>query len=120
MRQKLRGLVIAAMFGLSANSGQAADIDIMTAADLPGLYPPVDGVPCIFEDWGPTINLPWPSVWLGHFAGGRFVPAAGGPVLDWQDQKVCFPSKASCNRWISANHRAFHTPEGDRTCLPIR
>jgi hypothetical protein len=115
MRQMLRALALVAVCGFSASPGQAADLGFS-----PGPVVPVEGVPCIFEDWGPVISLPWPSVWLGHFAGGHFVNTAYGPVLDWKDEKVCFPSKASCNRWIGANRRAFHHPEGYWTCLPIR
>jgi hypothetical protein len=121
VRQMARAIAIAAMLGLSgmslsATSGQAADLGTL----LVPVAPPSAGVPCIFEDWGPTIALPWPSIWLGHFAGGHFIKTAYGPFLEWKDEKVCFPSKAWCNRWIATNRRIFHRPEGDWTCLPIR
>jgi hypothetical protein len=112
----LRAAALTLMASATMASAQAADYS------GPVILAPVetDGVPCIFEDYGPVIDLPWPSVWLGHFSGGHFVDSAYGPVLDWHDEKVCFPSKASCNRWIGANRRALHNPEGDWTCLPIR
>ncbi|WP_026595470.1 hypothetical protein [Methyloferula stellata] len=120
MRQMARALAFAAMLGstvapLSAAFGQVPDVTL-----VPGAFVPPDGAPCVFEDWGPTISLPWPSIWLGHFAGGRFVNTAYGRTLDWYDEKVCFPSRAACNRWISGQRRALHHPEGDWTCLPIR
>jgi hypothetical protein len=104
--------ILAVSFTLSA---RAADFDGAGA-----LAQPVDGVACPFEDWGPAIDLPWASVWLGHFAGGRFLRTAAGPLLDWRDQKMCFPSRLACDRWIQAQKAAFHRPEGDWTCLPIR
>jgi len=106
----------AALSGLTGLPSQAA---YQTPHDYgPGV--PVDGVSCVFQDWGPAISLPWRSVWLGHFSGGRYERTAEASVLDWKDEKVCFPSKASCGRWISANRHAFHHPEGYWTCLPIR
>jgi hypothetical protein len=78
------------------------------------------GVACGFDDWGPTITLPRRSVWLGHFSGGRFTRMAYGHEREWKNEKLCFPSRSSCARWIGANRRAFHHPEGYWTCLPIR
>jgi hypothetical protein len=103
------------MAGLTVAPVQAADLGPVLLEASPAV-----GVPCAFEDGGPTIALPWPSVWLGHFSGGRFIQAAYGRALDWQDEKVCFPSRASCSRWISQQRHAFHNPEGFWTCLMIR
>jgi len=116
MRHRLRITGLAMMTALTgASAAQAADLDALTLS-----APAAAGVPCVFEDWGPVIALPWPSVWLGHFSGGRFVPTAYGSALNWQDEKVCFPSKASCARWIGQQRHAYHNPEGFWTCLPIR
>jgi len=106
------------MAGLSGApvQSQAADLDY-----VPGPVPPEGGAPCVFENWGPVIPYAWPSVWLGHFAGGRFTEDAyGHPVLDWHNEKVCFSSHASCRHWIAENHRALHNPEGDQGCVFIR
>jgi hypothetical protein len=110
---------------VTATAILAGSIGTPSQADYPGPSGygagiPVDGAACVFEDWGPTISLPWRSVWLGHFSGGRYKRTAEASLLDWKDEKVCFPSHAACNRWISANRRAFHHPEGYWTCLPIR
>ncbi len=124
MRQVWRAAMIAGLVGFMGGAPMGIPAE---AADLgpyaePGYVapPPTEGVPCVFEEGGPDIVLPWRSVWLGHFSGGRFAPAAYGTELNWKDEKVCFPSQGSCNRWISANRRAFHHPEGFWTCLPIR
>ncbi len=114
MRHMLYATAIAAL--AAATPSQAA---------YPGLSGyaggvPADGVSCIFEDGGPAISLPWRSVWLGHFSGGRYTRTTEASLLDWKDEKVCFPSQAACSRWIGANRRAFHHPEGYWTCLPIR
>jgi hypothetical protein len=72
--------------------------------------------------WNPTPTaqtLPWDSVWLGHFAGGRPDPVFYGQV-DWLDVKVCFASKARCQAWIKDLRHAYHRPEGYWTCLLLR
>lgn len=92
---------------------QAADLDRYGAR--PAL--PVDGVPC--ED--PEVQT-FASVWLGHFTGGysHYLGRGESIVLDWRDEKLCFPSRGTCNRYVSALRRDFHRPEGYFTCLPIR
>jgi len=101
--------------GLSAPA-QAADLGpAVVMAPVPA-----EGVPCVFEESGPDIVLPWSSVWLGHFSGGRFVNTSTGAALDWHDDKMCFPTRASCNRWVHDQSRYFHRPEGYTTCLMIR
>ena len=90
-----------------------------SAADLvgPNGEPPRVGVAC--ED--PIVKA-YPSVWLGHFAGGysHYLGEGGPIVLDWRDEKLCFPSDRSCKHYISEMRRDFHRPEGYFTCLPIR
>ena len=89
------------------------------AADLvvPGPDLPVEGVPCE----SPVVQS-FPSVWLGHFTGGysHYLGEGGSIVLDWRDEKLCFPSDGSCKRYIKAMRRDFHRPEGYFTCLPLR
>ena len=64
----------------------------------------------------------FPTVLLGHFTGGASAYAGPGSsiLLDWRDEKLCFPSRKSCDRWIGGMRRDFHHPEGDYTCLTIR
>ena len=88
------------------------------AADLgPRVAPLPDGVPC-----DSPIVTRFPSVWLGHFSGGRSLyPGPGAAIaLDWRDEKLCFPSRRTCGRFVSQMRRDFHRPEGYFTCLPIR
>ena len=75
------------------------------------------GVPCD----GPEAKT-FESVWLGHFSGGySHYLGEGGPIaLDWRDEKLCFPSRGSCRRYVADMRRDFHRPEGYSTCLPIR
>jgi hypothetical protein len=66
-------------------------------------------------------DLPWASVWLGHFSGGRhFKDGNGQTFIDWRDDKVCFPSRHECQAWIASLRRAYHRPEGYWTCLLLR
>ena len=64
----------------------------------------------------------FPDVWLGHFAGGAsaYSGAGGSILLDWRDEKLCFPGRRSCDRWVGRMRQEFHHPEGDYTCLAIR
>ncbi len=116
MRSMLRAMAFAMLAGLTGGSTQAADLDVLRGpADVE------EGVACDIWNWAPTIAPSWPSVWLGHFSGGRFETTVyGQPVLDWRNEKVCFPSRRACDRWIAANRSALHNPEGYWTCLPIR
>ncbi|WP_158811926.1 hypothetical protein [Beijerinckia sp. L45] len=110
----LKTLMTAAALGL------AVSVAPVSAADL-GSYvrPPVAtyGVACE----GPEVQT-FPSVYLGHFAGGasQYSGPGGSIFLDWRDEKLCFPSRRTCNRWVSSMRRDFHHPEGDYTCLTIR
>ncbi|HEX3496112.1 MAG TPA: hypothetical protein VHT02_02895 [Methylocella sp.] len=88
---------------------------------------PENGVPCSIGApfWEPPAataeDLPWASVWLGHFSGGRhFKDAIGQTFIDWRDDKVCFPSRHKCQAWIASLRRAYHRPEGYWTCLLLR
>jgi len=97
---------------LATNSAGAADLGI-----VPGVELPTEGVAC--ED--PVVKT-FPSVWLGHFTGGysHYLGEGGPIVLDWRDEKLCFPSNRTCNQYIREMRRDFHRPEGYFTCLPIR
>lgn len=105
------------------------------AAELPLGPPPAIsveelgsmGVPCDVGApfWEPPLptaaDLPWPSVWLGHFSGGRpYVDGYGVTLVDWRDEKLCFSSRRACQTWIAVMRRAFHHPEGYWTCLVLR
>jgi hypothetical protein len=62
------------------------------------------------------------SVWLGHFTGGYSHSLGPGEpiVLDWRDEKLCYPSRHACDRHMAVMRREFHRPEGYFTCMPIR
>ena len=77
---------------------------------------PSDGPNC-----GVLAESPFHDVWLGHFAGGRWVrDAFGGKQVDWRDDHVCFPSRASCQSWQRSMGAAFSKIGGYRTCVRIR
>jgi hypothetical protein len=67
-------------------------------------------------------ELPWRSVWLGHFSGGRPYkdPYFGLTFIDWLDLKVCFPERRACEAWVRDLRGAYHRPEGYWTCLLLR
>ena len=82
------------------------------------------GKPAIFGD-GVACDarlLPWRSVWYGHLSGGNatYVPNAPAALVDWRDEKLCFPSRRDCLRWQHAEHRLYAGIHGDWTCLPLR
>jgi hypothetical protein len=107
-------LIAGALVLAGGATAGAADLVVpgVSAADVPTV-----GVACE----APVVQA-FPSVWLGHFTGGysHYLGEGGPIVLDWRDEKLCFPSHASCNRYIAAMRRDFHRPEGYFTCLPIR
>jgi hypothetical protein len=83
------------------------------------------GVVCTLDDplalAATAASLPWPTVWLGHFSGGRpYTDGTGRTLVDWRDEKVCFATKAQCDSWIAALRRSYSDPEGDWTCLYLR
>jgi hypothetical protein len=86
-----------------------------------------NGVPCSIgapfwaRPMATAAVLPWRSVWLGHFSGGRPYTAGNGQTLiDWRDEKVCFPARLQCQAWVHSLRRVYHRPEGYWTCLLLR
>ncbi len=101
------------LVGTAALPALAADLGAeQQAIDLPS-----EGVPC-----GAPIVRSFPSVWQGRFQGGysHYVGEGGPIVLDWRDERLCFPDQGSCRSHIAEMRRDFHRPEGYYTCLPIR
>lgn len=114
---------------LLASSGISGAAGAITGAIAPeeGEFADSGGVPCSAGApfWAPpaetAAELPWRSVWLGHFSGGRpYHDASGITLVDWLDEKVCFPSQSACRAWVLHLRRAYHTPEGYWTCLLLR
>ena len=103
----------AALLSAAVLPATAADI----GAEPPALDLPGEGVPC-----GAPVVRSFPSVWQGRFQGGysHYVGEGGPVVLDWRDERLCFPDRGSCRRHIADMRRDFHKPEGYFTCLPIR
>ena len=89
------------------------------AADLGLARAPLaaEGLPCE----SPEVKA-YPSVWYGHFSGGysHYLGPGESIVLDWRDEKLCFPTRGVCDRYMRVMRRDFHRPEGYFTCLPIR
>ncbi len=115
----LEALLVAAVAALSsAHPSLAAE---------PSFIPWPAGVPCSAGApfWAPPLptagDLPWRSVWLGHFSGGRpYLDCCGVKLVDWRDEKVCFPARRACQVWIKEMRRHYHQPEGYWTCLILR
>jgi hypothetical protein len=110
-----------------ASAGHAADMTSGPLAPAAADYSENPGVPCSIGApvWAPQLAtaaiLPWRSVWLGHFSGGR--PYAGGngqTLVDWRDEKFCFPARQQCQAFVRGLRRAYHRPEGYWTCLLLR
>jgi hypothetical protein len=100
-------------FGLafSHRRGDPASFGVACQVGAPAWSPPV----ATAED------LPWASVWLGHFSGGRhFEDGNRQTFIDWRDDKLCFPSRQKCQAWIAGLRRAYRRPEGFWTCLLLR
>jgi hypothetical protein len=104
-------LILASLvLAISAGAAQAAGSDI--------------GRPLIFGD-GIACDarlLSWRSVWYGHFSGGtaRYAPNSPAALVDWHDDKLCFPSRRECLRWQKAERRHYHQIKGDWACLLLR
>jgi hypothetical protein len=97
--------------GLASGAAPPAAVGVACQVGAPFWAPPA----ATAED------LPWASVWLGHFSGGRhFKDGNGQTFIDWRDDKVCFPSRQKCQAWIAGLRRAYHRPEGYWTCLLLR
>ena len=113
MRQSVRYGVLGLVLGAAASAApaQAADLGIARAPLV------AEGLPCE----APAVQA-FDSVWYGHFSGGysHYLGPGESIVLDWRDEKLCFPTKASCDRYMRVMRRDFHRPEGYFTCLPIR
>ncbi len=70
---------------------------------------------------GVLADAPFRDVWLGHFAGGRWVrDPFGAKVIDWRDDHVCFASRTRCDLWQGRMRAAFNQIGGYRTCIRIR
>ncbi len=118
MRRRPIAWLAAVLLSASALPAAAADPAFdPQAADQPALDLPGEGVPC-----GAPVVRSFPSVWQGRFQGGyaHYVGVGGPVVLDWRDERLCFPDRGSCRRHVDDMRRDFHKPEGYFTCLPIR
>jgi hypothetical protein len=113
---KLRNMAAAVLLASVSLSAavpvRAADLDVYAAPATVAV-----GVDCASPE-----AQSFSSVWLGHFAGGNseYTGPGGRILLDWHDDKLCFPTKRSCDRWVYGMRREFHHPEGNFTCLTIR
>jgi hypothetical protein len=109
---KTRPMAAALLLVVSAVPVRAADLDVYARRSY-ATY----GVACE----GPEVQT-FPSVYLGHFSGGasQYSGPGGSIFLDWRDEKLCFPTRRTCNRWVASMRRDFHHPEGYYTCLTIR
>lgn len=110
-------------------AGVAALVSAARAADAP--LGPVGGAPCSIGQpfWVPSQvsaqelaeTQGWPSVYYGHFSGGRpYIDSLGRTIIDWRDEHVCFPTSRECRAWISASYGSHHQPEGYRSCTLLR
>jgi hypothetical protein len=121
------GLLFIAAFFSYCGAGHAADWASGTAPPAAGEDRASFGVACSIGApiWSPPVvtaeDLPWASVWLGHFSGGRHFESGNGQTfIDWRDDKLCFPSRQKCQAWIADLRRAYRRPEGFWTCLLLR
>jgi len=124
--QEPRLLFIAAFLSF-CGAAHAADWASGTASPASGGDRASFGVACSIGApiWSPPVvtaeDLPWASVWLGHFSGGRhFEDGNRQTFIDWLDDKLCFPSRQKCQAWIAGLRRAYRRPEGFWTCLLLR
>jgi len=120
-------LLFIAAFLSFCGAGHAAGSASGSPSPTAGGDPASFGVACQVGApvWSPPVataeDLPWASVWLGHFSGGRhFEDGNGQTFIDWRDDKVCFPSRQKCQAWIAGLRRAYRRPEGFWTCLLLR
>ncbi len=91
-----------------------------TLASAPAAAMPM-GWPSDGPNCGALAHVPMRDVWLGHFAGGRWVrDPYGAKVIDWRDEHVCFSSLGGCQSWQRSMRAAFNRVEGYRTCVRIR
>ncbi|MGI8568019.1 MAG: hypothetical protein ACR2KT_02490 [Methylocella sp.] len=125
-RLEPRFLFIAAFLSF-CGAGHATSSASGTASPAAGGHPARVGAFCQVGApvWAPPAataeDLPWASVWLGHFSGGRrFEDGNGQTFIDWRDDKLCFPSRQKCQARIARLRRAYRRPEGFWTCLLLR
>jgi hypothetical protein len=122
VRRFLGPLALAASVTFWTGAGQAADI---TEPLGPETMPEDAGVVCTLNDpfslAATAASLPWRSVWLGHFSGGRpYSDGFGRIYIDWRDEKVCFASEAACRAWLRELRKHYSDPEGWVTCMLLR
>ena len=100
----LAGAVLASALSFTASAGAQESL-------------PSSGPHC-----APALDRPdWRSVWLGHFAGGKFRPWRGGvDRLDWSDSYTCFETRRDCQVWLRSMRAAYQDVEGYRACVVIR
>ncbi len=106
----MRIAIILSLLLITLSGAKAAGTDIGR--------PPIfgDGIAC------DASLLPWRSVWYGHFSGGNATYTVNAPaaLVDWHDEKLCFPSRRACLRWQRAERRHYSELHGDWTCLLLR
>ncbi len=116
---RTRAALIGALgVALTSGAALAADYDAPNGNGYrPFTAAPPGGLPCE----APAVRA-FPSVWLGHFSGGfsHYAGPGSAVVLDWRDEKLCFPGRRACDYYIADMRRDYHRPEGEYTCLPIR
>jgi hypothetical protein len=127
IRPLVLGLLFIAAFLSFCAASRAADSASGAGASAAGEDPASVGIACSIGApfWAPPAataeDLPWASVWLGHFSGGRrFAYGWGQTFIDWRDEKRCFPSRERCQTWIAGLRRSYHRPEGFWTCFLLR
>jgi hypothetical protein len=120
-------LLFIAGFLSFCGAGQAADSASSAASSTAGEVTARVGVACSIGApfWAPPAttaeDLPWRSVWFGHFSGGRpYAGATGQTLVEWHDDKLCFASRQNCQAWIASQRRAYRRPEGFWTCVLLR
>ncbi|HXN88297.1 MAG TPA: hypothetical protein VN890_02915 [Methylocella sp.] len=120
-------LLFTAAFLSFCGVSRAADWASSPPPPAAGQYQESPGAACSIGApvWAPPVataeDLPWASVWLGHFSGGRrFEAGYGQTFIVWRDDKLCFPSRQECQAWIAGLRRAYRRPEGFWTCLLLR
>ena len=98
---------------------------LITLAFLALTAAPAKALPMGWPSNGPhcgvVAHVPMRDLWLGHFAGGRWVrDIYGAKVMDWRDEHVCFPSLVGCQSWQRSMGMTFNRIGGYRTCVRIR
>jgi hypothetical protein len=112
---------------LGVACGASSLVRAADTAEGPAANAPYGGVACSIGQpfWVPSREtaetLPWPSVYLGHFSGGRpYQVPDGRTLVDWRNEYVCFPTSGQCRAWVRESYKTHHRPEGYRACLLLR